>query len=306
MSLAPDLHTKAHALRGATLRAAWCVLLCALAGCQLFHPTPAATGKSPLVPFAANDNQTVLEVFFVRLPPGQEESLKKLWQDVDEQSLPAEARRKLSRNGFRAGVIGSHIPPQITAALEKATAPNAPGKLAVTESPDQPGATRHEMLLQTRQRGELITSGVLPEFHVLEWSEGRPRGATFQNGQAEFGVISEPAGGGHVKLELTPELHYGDYRQRYVSGEGMFRLDNSRKKKVFDDLKLTATLAPGEVLLLAARPERPGSLGDRFFRESDTTAPRPRLLLLRLSPNPHDAAFSGEATGNAAEPDAAR
>jgi len=279
--------------------ACWLLLIAALwalPGCRLFRDDAALAlhGKSPLTPLTANPSHTQLEVYFVRLPSGDVEAAKSVWREVDEQSLPAEDRRRLTRNGFRAGVIGSRLPAVVSEALTQAVPPVGPGQVPAAEPEEQLGATRHHMTLRPNQRGELVASGVLAQFHVLELKGGRPQGETLEDGQAQFGIISQPLPDGRVRLELTPEIHYGPYRQRYAAGEGSFRFDNSRKKKVLTDLKLTATLSPGEVLFLSGRPDQPGSLGDRFFRESDGAAPRPRLLMLRVSPSLGDPAFQGD------------
>lgn len=279
--------------------ACWPLLICALFalnGCKLFRADVPATltGKSPLTPLVAEPGHTQLEVVFIRLPSGEPKSADHVWQEVDEQSLPAEDRRRLSRNGFRAGVIGAHLPAAVSEALAHAAPPTGPGQLPPTESEEQVGATRHQIFLRAGQHGELVASGVQAQFHVLEMKKGRPQGQTFEDGQAQFTVTSEPLGDGRVRLELTPEIHYGLFQQRYAPGDGTFRFDSSRKKKILTDLKLQATLSPGEVLLISGRADQPGSLGDRFFRESDGAAPRPRLLMLRVSPASSDPAFEKE------------
>jgi hypothetical protein len=267
-------------------------VLLASGGCRLFkQDVPTLAGKSPLAPLMASPAQTQLDVCFVRLPSGDAQGMADAWEEVDEQSLPAEDRKRLARCGFRVGTFGSRLPSQLATALARATAPSGPGQLPATEGEDQIGATRHQMYLTGGQRGELVASGVLSQFHVLETRNGRPQGQTFEDGQAQFTITSEPLGDGRVRLELTPEIHYGPFQQRFAPGEGSFRFDNSRKKKVLTDLKLSATLSPGEILMISGRPDQPGSLGDRFFRETDGAAPRPRLLLLRLSPPSGDQAF---------------
>ena len=167
-----------------------CALL-ALCGCHLFRDgaTNKLTGKSPLAPLVADPQQTQLEVFFVRLPSGDAQAVDALWQEVDEQSLPAEDRRRLSRNGFRAGVIGSRLPAQVTEALAHAAPPTGPGQVPAPESETQMGATRHQISLRAGQCGELVASGVLSQFHILEFKDGRPQGQTLEDGQ-EIGRAS--------------------------------------------------------------------------------------------------------------------
>ena len=83
---------------------------------------------------------------------------------------------------------------------------------------------------------------------------------------------SFPQPDGRVRLELVPELHHGQPRQRWIGEQGVLRLDASRPKRTFDDLALSAELAPGAMLVLSSLPNRPGSLGHHFFTEKGKAA----------------------------------
>ena len=58
----------------------------------------------------------------------------------------------------------------------------------------------------------------------------------------------------------------------------MLRLEASRPKRTFDDMTLSADLAPGAMLVLSSLPNRPGSLGHHFFTENDDGKLEQKLL----------------------------
>ena len=103
-------------------------------------------------------------------------------------------------------------------------------------------------------------------------------------------------------MELTPELHHDRPQQRWVGSHGMLRLDTSRPKLVFDDMILSADLAPGAMLVLSSLPNRQGSLGHYFFTEEPGGRVEQKLLIVRLSQTQHDGLFATPEPLKLAEP----
>jgi len=88
-------------------------------------------------------------------------------------------------------------------------------------------------------------------------------------------------------------LQHDQPAQRWITEQGMMRLDVRRPTRTFDDLALTAELTPGAMLVLSSLPNRPGSLGHHFFTEKvDEGRLGQKLLLIRLSQTQHDGLFS--------------
>ena len=79
---------------------------------------------------------------------------------------------------------------------------------------------------------------------------------------------------------------------RYVGDQGVLRLETSRPKKTYDDMTMTADLAPGEMLILSSLSNRPGSLGHQFFTDENNGKLEQKLLIVRLSQTQHDGLFS--------------
>jgi hypothetical protein len=91
-----------------------------------------------------------------------------------------------------------------------------------------------------------------------------------------------------VRIELAPELRHGPSRQRWVGEDGMFHLETGQQKIVFDQLRMTATLSPGQILVLGPQDQPPRSLGRDFLADTSSGKSVQKLVLLRLVATPSD------------------
>ena len=98
-----------------------------------------------------------------------------------------------------------------------------------------------------------------------------------------------------VRLELAPELRYGENKSRIVPiGQAGFRMDHGRSRQAFDDLALQVTLLPGQMVVLGSLTNKPGSLGHYFFtREADGKLEQ-KLVVIRLAQTQHDGLFNAQ------------
>jgi hypothetical protein len=248
-------------------------------GCKLVDRDK-INGKSPLAPLETTPDQIALEIVFLRLVGPDAQIDPHLWDEIDEQSISAVSRRHFARNGFRAGVLGNQLPPRLAALASRI--PLSDGAAAsVPADPEQTGATLRWMYLNPQQRGELVASSVQPEFHILDWEQGEVSGETFRDAQAQFGVLAEATDDGRSRVKLIPEVHHGHFLQRYVRGEGMFRLYTSRSKKVLDALAIEGTINPGQIMIVSSNANQRGSLGHRFFNERLGDKQTVKLLMIR-------------------------
>ncbi len=263
----------------------------AIAGCN----GPALhKGKSPLAPARMSSDSIVLEMFFVRFPFGDPTVNDKLWEEIDEQHFAPDLRERLARNGFRVGLIEGHIPVELSELLELSDQPptNDEGDGAkVEEFSDQPRVVHRRLQIRPGRRGEIIASGVYDQLPVLLCDSGRLSGQTYNRAQGIFEVKTYPRPDGRVRLELVPELHHDQSRQRWVGDRGMIRLEASRPKQVYDEMTMSAKLTPGAMLVLGSLSNRPGSLGHHFFTEDDGRLEQ-KLLIVRLSQTQQDGLFN--------------
>jgi hypothetical protein len=81
----------------------------------------------------------------------------------------------------------------------------------------------------------------------------------------------------------------------------MFIWTTEREKQVFPELKIPATLAAGEMLLVTSLDHSGGTLGDHFFSDHKGDEPLRRLWVLRVAQAGPDRAFV-DWQSNAAKP----
>ena len=261
----------------------------AMAGCN----TPLRQGKSPLAPAQMSPDSVVLDMFFVRFPFGDEAANEKLWEQIDEQSFAPELRQRLARNGFRVGLVTGQVPVELSQLMQLSDkpVPDDQAEDAIIEDLEaEPRVVRRHLQLRAGQRGEIIASGVYEQLPVLMCELGQLCGQTYNQAQGIFAVKSSPQSDGRVRLELTPELHHDQPRQRWVGGRGMLRLDTGRPREVYDKMTLTSDMAGGTMLVLGSLSNRPGSLGHHFFTENDGSLEQ-KLLIVRLTQTQHDGLF---------------
>jgi hypothetical protein len=269
-------------------------MLLILSGCVNPFVVSPARKKSLLQPAQMSADSVSLDMFFVRFPFGDSKINETLWNEIDEQHFPADLRERLLRNGFRVGIVSNPMPVELEELLELGDNP-APAEeqsgTKATKLDEEPRVLRRFLQLPAQKRGEVIASGVYPQLPVLVSASGQLSGQTYQQAQGIFAVKSFPQPDGRVRLELVPELHYGQPRQRWVGDQGMMRLEAGRAKRVYDDMTIAAEFAPGTILVLSSLPNRQGSLGHYFFTENDGRLQQ-KLLLIRLAQTQHDGLFN--------------
>jgi hypothetical protein len=272
--------------RSAGLWAAFCAVL----GCSRL---PEQKGELLLQPAQMSADSVVIEVFFVRCPPGDKRLNCELWNEVDEQQVPAEVRERLWANGFRAGLVYGQLPVALSQLLELGGKP-APNDGVVENDfstfEPEPTVMRRHIQARPARRNEIIASSVYDSLPVLISENGEVRGGTYRQAQGVLALKTFPQSDGSVRLSLVPELHHEQARQRWVGRQGMLQMDTSRPRRSFDDMALSARLMPGDMLVFTSLPDRPGSLGHHFFTTSEGESSQ-KLLVVRLAQTQHDGAI---------------
>ncbi len=266
------------------------LLLAPMLGCQ----DPLKRGQSPLAPVRMSPQSVVVEVLRVRFPMADQGVGEDVWSEVDEQRFPAELRRQLAANRFRVGLIGGQLPMTLSRLMQLSDAPPPADRSNVISAEameEEPRVQRSHMTLRSGRRGEICASDVYGQLPVLINESGELGGKIFSQAQGMLAVKAFPENDGRVRLEIVPELHHGQPQQRWVGSQGMMRLDTSRPRRVFDRMRVSAMLAPGEMLLLGSLPNRPGSLGHHFFTR-DRGRLEQQLIVVRLAQTQHQSMFS--------------
>jgi hypothetical protein len=252
--------------------------------------------KSPLAPAHMTTDSCVLDVYFINVPLGDVRANDELWKEIDEQRFAPDLRQRLGGNGFRVGLVGSQIPIALSQLMELKNKP-APTEdtevMKLNESADGAHVMLRHIQTPPGQPNPIIASGIYEQLTVLLWNEsGRVGGETYEQAQGVFVVKPYPQPDGQVRLEITPELQYGQPKQNFAldPANGVTRMDFGKRKRSFNELAINATLAPGSMLVMCGLPNRPGSLGYNFFTQKEGK-PIQKLLIIRLSQTQHDDLF---------------
>ena len=265
--------------------------LLASAGCT--H-TALQQGKSLLSPAQLSSDSVVLELFFIRFPFGDSSVNSDLWREVDEQQFPLELREQLGKNGFRAGMINGQMPTKLAELLalsDKPVSHDNTGGIKADGAEVQPRVVCQHLQLRAVQRSEILVSNVYPELPVLMNKAGQISGRTYNQAQGVFAAKALPQPDGRVRLELVPEVHHDQPRPRWTGANGVLQLEPGRPRESYDDLKVSADMRPGAMMVLSGLPNRPGSLGHYFFTETNGNLEQ-KLLIVRLSQTQHDGLFA--------------
>jgi hypothetical protein len=274
-----------------------CAILCASSfsfplGCTAWKDSVSEPMDLPAA--RMSPDSVALEITFIRVPVGQARIHGELWESVDEQVVPHELRQHLNNNGFRCGLVGLQMPPVLRELLER-NKESARLDQAVTSEMD---VLAQNQLVQRRsgERWEIVAGAPRESMIVLyrDGLESKVRGSTFADAQGIFAGRPFPKGDGTVRLELTPEIHYGPPRNQWVAGQGTFHFLPGRDREVYQQLMLNTQISPGQTLILTCTPDMKG-LGHNFFVEDGRGDPQQKLLLVRLAHTQRNELFEDDA-----------
>jgi hypothetical protein len=267
--------------------ALFALLLCA--GCKLVDEQP--KNRSPLVPLAAAPDVVTLEIFSA--PAALDDpNLSALWPHVNEQPIPPELRKKLAENGLRMGVIGGNVPNALAALLKVTGTPISAEERSLVPMETEPGVVLRMLQPRPGKRHELVVSPVHPRIALLQSVGGLAEGKTYEQAEGRMVLRVFPEEAGRARLELTPELQHGELKTQTTGSDGMFIWRPEREKRVFAELKVESTLAPGEMLIMSCLSERASTVGYHFFMQPKAEKPTQRLWVIRLAQAGPDRAFA--------------
>lgn len=256
-------------------------------GCRMVD---APKGKSPLSPLAPTPDATTLEVFSAPATP-EDPQWTALWAEVDEQPLPAELRQQLAQNGFRAGIVGPSVPAALAGLLKMTDQPIAAEERAKAPLDSEQGIRLTVMQPRSGDRRDLVTSPIHDQVSILQRVGGEVKGKTFYKAEGRLVMQAFPEPDGRTRIELDPELHYGDAKTRVVNSEGMYTWRQERERRLFPELRIAATLSPGQMLLVTCLPDRPGSAGHCFFTQTTSDRTVQKLYVFRVAQATPDRSF---------------
>ncbi len=261
-------------------------------------------GQSPLKPAAASPDSVTMEIIWARFPVNDAVLDDAAWREIDETQIDPAVRRALVNNGIRAGVISGTLPPAIDKVLhqgatsDEKTAVTAASSASTKKSqtadlltePIIHGRTRR---LRRNERFEIQASEPYPSMPLLISEGAELTGHTFEQADAIYSLKVDPRPDQSATVELTPEINHGTPRLRYTGGDdGVLRQASLKEREVFDRLRMSVKLAPGEMLVLMSMPDAGSRLGHYFHTVDTADGPQQKLILIRLAEVPQSDAFA--------------
>ena len=272
--------------------AALVAALATLDGCS--HADPVRRTSLFKQPTMSPDS-VVLELFFVRFPYGDEEINGPMWEEIDEQRLSNSLRANLAKNGFRAGVVSGAVPAALRRRLDDEPDVEQPEYGVAVELEREPSLVRRRWQIRAAERRPILASGIyekLPLLYASHGADGGVGGRPYERAQCLFSAKAFPQGAGRARLEILPEVEFGDPKNNWVASDTSFRLEPRRESIGFDDLRINTLLESGEMLVIGCLPNRSGSLGHFFCSDEISDSLQQKLVILRLAQTQYDDTFA--------------
>jgi hypothetical protein len=276
------------------------LVLTVASGCQLFTQELEPAGQSLLKPARASLDSLTMEIIWVRFPADDPQLNDAVWQDIDETQLSPSIRHELANNGFRVGVVGGTLPDALARALHHGESPSdgaiAKSAAQAVDLTAEPVVHGRIQQLRRNKRSEIQASEVHASMPLLINRGQEPLGGrTFHSAQAIYALRVDPQPDRTALVELTPEIHYGAPRLRLTRGEedtGVLWQAPARDREVFNQLRMSVKLAPGEMLLLMGLPDAGSRLGHYFHTVDSADGRQQKLILIRLADVPPSDTFA--------------
>lgn len=264
----------------------------AVVGCAQVEVPDDIQGR--LLPAARmSPDSVILEIGYAQMPLAERALSDEVWHQADEQALALELRQDLARNGLRCGILGKRIPEKVRALMDQQS--TAVDRRSEDLDVGQVEVDRQTRRLQCRaaRRVKVLCSKSFPQLSLLTRDGGSVRGRQLEKAQCLFALKPYPQNDGRVQIDLLPEVEHGELKQQWVGGEGTLMQRVGRDKVTFDALRVSLSLAPGQMIVISA-VEEPIGLGEHFFVESVGGTPHRSLLFVRLAHTQHDDLFAPE------------
>lgn len=273
-----------------TSRLALCLpvfFLASIAGCHALESGDPITSSSLLQAGRASDQSVTVDIYWARMGEGLDQGL---WTEVQEERLPVELRRRLAKNGLRAGIVGEAMPDVLLKLLDpKEKADLGSG---ITASLEETGVRRRTRQMRAGKPIELQASEKLAEANLLFPGDGEIRGKTFHDAQGIYLLHAERVEDNRVRIQLRPEVRHGREQLRFAPDEtGMIsRGKMTRDAELLHDLAIDAQLGAGESLLVTCLPGVGSRLGGLFHTSASKPGER-KAILIRIASTPSSRAF---------------
>jgi hypothetical protein len=251
-----------------------CMVVVAAAGCSILLPSADSTsGRNPLQPIVPPRDAIELEVYLIDRVVGDPQIGDSLWNDLHAVTVvDPSVRDRLNQHGFRFAMSSSH-PPQAIQSLLALSSVNDPSRRAI----------RQNFTVISGGDATLIANAIPPGSKVNIPMANGVRTLEIDQGNCLFQVRATRESNDWARIEIVPELRYGEFSQRYHATDHEFLMDHGQKSvKVYED-RLGLELNVGEFLVLGLKGDDKQALGRHYFRTELENREFERIILIRLA-----------------------
>lgn len=210
-----------------------------------------------------------LYVATIERPIGDAYLSEEVWAGADEQVVALERRSALDENGLRVGSVGGILPPQLQALFTASQSESGPR-------------------LRQFRAGNVKSLDIgrpLARCHFQLQQEGQTLPVELADATCSLHVLPTLTRDGRTRLQFTPVIQHG--RSKLVAqpaaDRSRWEFLEQRSTETYSAVAFEVTLTPSEFILIGARAQRPGTLGQRYFVREDEPVPVERLLVLRVN-----------------------
>ncbi len=203
-----------------------------------------------------------LDIAYIEWPADDSQLGQELWRHVDQVGpIDAETRGRLRENGFRVGIVGTNPPP----ALQRMIGMKSDFALE-PEAEEAKQISGRTVMLLSGSETDVQISNPYPSctLTVKHGEEAEPR--NFTNAVCKYRIKAHRIQDGWVRLEFTPQIHHGDEQLRYEIGENGWTRQKGQLTETFRPQRFTVELKTGDMAIVTAEENAPGSIGELFFR----------------------------------------
>jgi hypothetical protein len=220
-----------------------------------------------------------LDIVFVERPTGDRLLGPELWDEVDQvAALDAATRDTLDQNGFRLGVVGARPPVALQTLLGLKS-----DFLSEPQAEKAKQLVGRQSFLRSGGETEIQVSPFYDDCTVRVQDAKQTHAREFANARCIYRVTAERLQDGWVRLDFVPQIQFGDFQIRHAATESGWQFVNSQKTESFFPQRFSINLSLGEMVVLSAADDCPGTMGHLFFVGADEHAPVQRMLVVRLS-----------------------
>jgi hypothetical protein len=250
------------------------LLMCGAAplGCFSSQPSRSVSQYGRPSTFLGPTGADVVQVRVALLerPVGDHAINQEIWQLADEQSVDLEHKVALRDNGFRMGQFGSSPPGSLLDLIRSERScinPECINMRAGNPRLVRLGPVQSHCAFQQIRSGECIP-------------------VEMDRVQCHLQVTPTLTREGTTRLEFVPVLKYGQPTMtpqpiQEPGGTLNWRIEMHQPTTSYPQLSWHQTVSDSDYIVIGTWLDRPGTLGQRCFVETETPPPLQRLLVLR-------------------------